>query len=171
MIILFIPSGELPQSFPECYLRCKPEVTLQSCGIGIRRWHIPWLHGNQFLVCLEVKICRKDTSSYQFLLQNLYEVEQILRLATTYIIYCVWWDGQSVLTLLTLWSTLHHTNHTFHDVIYVGEVTTAVAVVEYLDGFALQQFVGETKVCHIWTTGRAIYREKAQARCGDVIQL
>ena len=73
-------------------------------------------------------------------------------------------------TLFSLWSTLHHSYYVFYDVVDIGEDATAVAVVEDMDGLTLQQFVCEAEVRHIRTTGRVIYREETQARCGDVLQ-
>ena len=52
------------------------------------------------------------------------------------------------------WCMLHHTQYTFYDIIYIGEVALAVAIVEDLNSFALTQLVGEAKVSHIWTTSR-----------------
>ena len=119
---------------------------------------------------LKVEVCGKNTGLHQFLLQNLHKIQQVLWLTATDVIDGIRWDGQAIFTLLALWCSLHHTIHTFYDVIDIGEVTTAVAVVEYLDGLTLQQFVGEAEVRHIRTAGRAIYCKEAQACCGDVIQ-
>jgi len=66
---------------------------------------------------------------------------------------------------------LHDAHHSFHDVVDIGEVTLAVAIVEYLDGLAFHQFVGETEVSHIGTTSGAIDGEEAQAGRGDVVEL
>ena len=119
---------------------------------------------------LEIKVCGKDTGTNQLFLQDIHEIEQILWLATTDVIYRIGRDGQAIFTLLALWGSLHHAIHALYDVINIGEVTTTVAIVKYLDGLALQQLIGEAKVCHIWTSSRTIHRKETQARCWDVVQ-
>ena len=170
-IELLIPLREFPQSLSQRYLWCKSEVTFKSSSIGIRCWNISGLHGHKLFVCLEVEVCGKDSGTDQFLLQDIHEVKQVLWLTTTDIIYCIGRNGQAIFTLLAHWSTLHHSIHALYDVIDIGEVPAAVAVVEYLDSLALQQLVGKAEVCHVRTTGRTIYCKEAQARCGDIIQL
>ena len=90
-------------------------------------------------MCLEVEVSGKDTGTYQLFLQDIHEVQQVFWLAATDVIDGIGRDRQAILTLLALWSALHHTIHALYDVIDVSEVTTAVAVVEYLDGLPLQQ--------------------------------
>ena len=57
---------------------------------------------------------------------------------------------------------LHNADYSFHNVIDIGEVTLAVAVVEDLDGLAFHQFVGEAKVGHVGATCRTIDGEEAK---------
>ena len=92
-------------------------------------------------------------------------------LAVTYIIYCVRGLGQSVLAITTLGSFVHHPLNALNNIIDVGEVALAVAVVENLDCFALAEHICKAKVCHIGPTGRAIYGEEPQARRGNVVEL
>ena len=120
---------------------------------------------------LKVKVSRQHTSTHQFLLQDIHEVQQILRLPTTDVINSIGRDGQAILTLLSGRWSLHHSPHTLYDVINIGEVTTAVAVVEDLDGLTLQQLIGKSEVRHIRTTSRTIYRKETKSRCRDIIQL
>ena len=65
---------------------------------------------------------------------------------------------------------LHHPYDSLHNVIHVGKVPLAVAVVEDLNLFAFQQLIGETKVGHVGTTGGAIDSEEAEAGAGDIVQ-
>ena len=104
-------------------------------------------------------------------MQDIHKVQQVLWLTTTYIIYSIWWNGQPILTVFTLRSTLHHAHYSFYDIINIGKVTATVAIVENLNGLPFQQFIGETEVRHIRTTGRTINSEEAQTRSRDVIQL
>lgn len=66
---------------------------------------------------------------------------------------------------------LHDANDAFYDVIDVGEVAFAVAVVEDLDGLAFTELVGEAEVGHIGTTCGAIDGEEAEAGGGYVVEL
>ena len=86
---------------------------------------------------LEIEIGRQHASTNQLFLQNLNEIEQTLGLTATYIIYSVWWNGQAIGALLTRRGSLHNANDTLDDIVDIGEIATAVAIVEYLDGFAL----------------------------------
>ena len=64
---------------------------------------------------------------------------------------------------------LHHPYDSLNNVIHVGEITLAVAVVEDLYRFAFYQLIGKAKVCHIRATCRAIDGEEAEAGAGDVV--
>ena len=66
---------------------------------------------------------------------------------------------------------LNHPYDSLHNVIYVGKVPLAVAIVEDLNLFAFQQLIGETKVGHVGTTGGAIDSEEAEACRWNVVQL
>ena len=120
---------------------------------------------------LEVVVCGQDTGSYKLLLQDVHKVQQVLGLAASDVIDCVRRNRQAVFTRLLFGGFLHHAEDALHDVIDVGEVAAAVAVVINLDSFATQQLVSEAKISHIWTTGRAIDGEEAKARGGDVVEL
>ena len=168
-IIVFIPLGEVAEAFTEGDLRGEAEVALQGGGISVGNGYIAGLHGDQFLVGIEVEVLGEDTGTYQLFLEDIDEVQEVLGLAATYIIYCIGRNGQAILAFLALGGSLHHTHDALDDVIDIGEVSAAVAIVEDLYRFALQELVGEAEVCHIRTTSRAIDREEAKARCGDVI--
>ncbi len=119
----------------------------------------------------EVIILGEDSCTDELFLENCDEVEEVFGGVVTYVIYFIRWNWESVFALLFLWGVLHHSYYAFHDVIDIGEVTLAVAIVKNLDGFAFHQFVGETKVCHVRATGGAIDGEEAQAGRGDVVEL
>ena len=55
---------------------------------------------------------------------------------------------------------LHYSYDSLYDVIYIGEVSLAVAVIEYLDGLAFHQFVGKSKISHVGTTCGTIDSEE-----------
>ena len=59
---------------------------------------------------------------------------------------------------------LHDTHYPLYNIVNVGKVALAVAVVEDLNRFAFYKFVGKAEVSHIRTTSWAIDGEEAQAR-------
>lgn len=103
-------------------------------------------------------------------MQNSDEVEEVLRLVVAYIVYGVRWDWEAVFAGTFFWSVLHYSHNSFYDVIHVGEVALAVAIVEDLYRFAFYQLIGKAKVGHIGATCRAIDGEEAETGTGDVIQ-
>lgn len=97
-------------------------------------------------------------------MENRDEVEEILGGIVTDIIYLVGRNGKTVLAVLLLGGMLHNADHSFHNVIDISKIALAVAVVEDLDGLALDQFVGETKIGHVGTTCWAIDGKEAETR-------
>lgn len=120
---------------------------------------------------IEVVILGEHAGTDQLFLQDGHEVEEIFGRIVADVIYLVRWDGQSVLAVPLLGGVLHDAHHSLHDVVDIGEVALAVAIVEYLDGLAFHQLVGEAKICHVGTTGWAIDGKEAQAGRGDVVEL
>ena len=120
---------------------------------------------------LEVKVLWQHAGTDKLFLKDSNKVEQVLGLTATDVINGIGGHRQAIIATLALGGSLHHAHNALYDIIYIGEVATAVAIVEYLDGFALQQLVGKAKVGHIGTTGRTIDGEEAQTCRGDVIQL
>ena len=119
----------------------------------------------------EVVVLGQDAGTDQLFLQDGHEVKEIFGGVVADVIYFVRGDGQSVLTVPLLGGVLHDAHHSLHNVVNIGEVALAVAIVEYLDGLAFNKFVGKAEVCHIGTTCRAIDGEEAQAGRGDVVEL
>ena len=108
---------------------------------------------------------------HQFFLQDGHEVEEVFGRVVADVVHLVRWDGESVLPVLLLGGVLHDAHHSLHDVVNIGEVALAVAIVENLDGLAFHQLVGEAEVRHIGTAGGAIDGEEAEAGRGDVVEL
>ncbi len=119
----------------------------------------------------KVIILGEHAGTHQLFLKDGYEVKEVFGGVVADVIYLVWRDRQTVLAVPLFGGVLHDAHHSFHDVVNIGEVALAVAVVEYLDGIAFHQFVGEAEVCHIGTTGGAIDGEEAQTGRGDVVEL
>lgn len=170
-VIPCIPLSKSPQAFSQAGIGLEAEVLLQWGCVCIGYGHITWLHRNKLLVGLEIIVLWQDSCTHQLFLKDGHEVEEVFGRVVTDVIYLVRWDGQPILTVLLLGGVLHDTNHSFHDVVDIGEVALAVAIIEYLDGIAFHQLVGEAEVSHVGTTGGAIDGEEAEAGRGDVVEL
>ena len=120
---------------------------------------------------LKIVVLGQDAGTDKFFLKNGYEVEEVFGRVVTDVIYLVWWDGQSVLAVPLLRGVLHDAHHSLHDVVDIGEVALAVAIIENLDCLAFHQLVGEAEVSHVGTTCRAIDGKEAEAGRGDVVEL
>lgn len=120
---------------------------------------------------LEIVVGRQDAGTDQFLLENRHEIQKILRRIVADVIYFVRRNRKSVLTVLLLRGMSHDTDHTLHDVIDVGKVAFAVAVVEDLDGLAFTEFVGKVEIRHVRAAGWAIDRKETQTCGRDIVEL
>ena len=65
----------------------------------------------------------------------------------------------------------HDPDDAFHDVINIGEIASAVAVVVDLDGLTFQQFVRESEISHVGASCRTVDGEEAEARGRDIVKL
>lgn len=160
----------MSEAFAEGDFRGEAEIALEGGGVGIGSGDITGLHGDELFVGLEVEVLREDTGANEFFLEDGHEVEEVLGLAATDVINSIGGDGETVVTLLALRGTLHHTDNTLDDVVNIGEVASAVAVIVDLDGVALEEFVGEAKVGHVGSSCGAVDGEEAQACRGNVVE-
>ena len=120
---------------------------------------------------IKIIILGEHAGTDQFFLQDGYEVKEIFGGVVADVIYLVRWDGQSVLAVPLFRGVLHDAHHSLNDVVDIGEVALAVAIVENLDCVAFHQLVGEAEVSHVRTAGGAIDGEEAEAGRGDVVEL
>ena len=120
---------------------------------------------------LEIVVGRQDAGTNQFILKNRHEIQKILRGVVADVVHLVRRNRKAVLAVLLLRGMLHDTDYSLHDVIDIGKVTFAVAVVEDLDGLAFTELVGEAEICHIGTAGGAIDREETETRGRDIVEL
>ena len=137
-------------------------------GVGVGDGDIAGLHGNELLVGLEIVVFGEHACTDKLFLEDGDEVEQVLGTVVADVIYFIRRDGKTVFSVFLFRGVLHHTDDSFDDVINVGEVALAVAVVEDLDGVALHQLVGKAKVGHVGTTGRTIDGEETET-CGRYV--
>lgn len=171
LIEFLIPLCKLPQSLPQGGGRLEAEITFQCAGIGIGHRDVAGLHGHQLLVGFKVVVGREYPGGDQFLLQDVHEILQVFGVLIANVIHRIRRDGQTILAVFLFRRALHHPNHALHDVIDVGKVPLAVAIVENLDGLALEELIRKAKVGHIRPPGGAIDREEPQTRGGNVVEL
>ena len=79
---------------------------------------------------IEVVVGRQDSGADEFLLKDADKFKQVFRMVVAYVVDLVWRDWQTVFSCLFLRCVLHHADNAFDDVVHVGEITLAVAVVE-----------------------------------------
>ena len=92
-VIPFIPFHKLSQSFPEGDARREAEVFFKRRRVGIGCRNVSGLHRDKLLVRFEVVVLRQDTSTDELFLEDVHEIQQILRLAATDVLNRVWRDG------------------------------------------------------------------------------
>ena len=120
---------------------------------------------------LEVVVLGEHAGSDEFLLEDIDKVQQVLGLAAADVVDGIRRDGKPVLAGLLFRGFAHDPDDAFHDVIDIGEIASAVAVVVDLDGLAFQQLVRESEIGHVRTPGGAVDGEETEARGRDVVQL
>lgn len=170
-VIPSIPLSKSSQAFSQAGIGLEAEVLFQGSCVGVGHGHVARLHGHEFLVGIEVVVLGQDAGTHQLFLQDGHEVKEIFGRVVADVIYLVRGNGQSVLAVLLLGGVLHDAHHSLHDVVNIGEVALAVAIIENLDGFAFHQLIGEAKVSHVGTAGGAIDGKEAEAGRGDVVEL
>ncbi len=171
LIIPSIPLSKSSQALSQAGIGLETKVLLQWGCVCVGHWHITRLHGHELLVGIKVVVLGQDTGTHQLFLEDGHEVKEVFGGVVADVVHLVRWDGESVLAVLLLGGVLHDAHHSLHDVVDIGEVALAVAIVEYLDGLAFHQFVGEAKICHVGTAGGAIDGKEAEAGRGDVVEL
>ena len=119
---------------------------------------------------LEVIVLGEHACPDEFLLEDIDKVQQVLGLAAADVVDGIRRDGQPVLAGLLFRGFAHDPADAFHDVIDIGEIATAVAVVVDLDGLAFQQLVRESEIGHVRTACGAVNGEEAEACSRNVVQ-
>ena len=128
-IIFSIPLSKRSQTFSKTCGWFKTEILFQRSCISVCNGNISRLHWYQFHVCLKIIISRKYLGCYQFFLQNSHKIKQILRRIIPNIVYFIGGNRKTILAIFLFWRMLHNTYYTFHNVIYIGEVTLTVTIV------------------------------------------
>ena len=120
---------------------------------------------------IEVVILGEHAGPDEFLLEDIDKVQQVLGLAAADVVDGIRRDGQPVLAVLLFRGFAHDPDEAFHDVIDIGEIASAVAVVVNLDGLAFQQFVCESEIGHVRTACRTVDSEETEPRSRDIVKL
>ena len=118
----------------------------------------------------EVIVLGEHAGSDKFLLEDIDKVQQVLGLAAADVVDGIRRDGKSVFAGLLFRGFAHHPDDAFHDVIDIGEIPSAVAVVVDLDGLTFQQFVRESEIGHVRTPCRAVDGKEAETRGRDIVK-
>lgn len=143
----------------------------ERSGVCIGHRHVTGLHRDKFLEGVEIIVLRQNTGSKKFLLKNRHEVQQVLWMVVADVVDFVWRKRKSVLPITLLRCMLHDADYAFNDVVDVGEIPLAVAVVEYFYRLALTELVCEAEVGHVRTTCRSIHCEEPQSSRRDIVEL
>ncbi len=117
---------------------------------------------------LKIIVSRKDSSCQQLVLEYLDKVQEILGRVVANVVHLIRWYWQTVFACCLFWCMLHDANYSLDNVIDIGKVAFAVAVVEDLYGLSLAELVRKSEVCHVGTSRRAIDREEPKA-CGRYV--
>ena len=166
----FIPLREVSEPCPEGGGWFEAEVALQRGGVGVRHRHVAGLHRDELLVGLEVVVPGQHPGPDKLLLEDGHEVQKALRGAVADVVHHVRRLGKAVLPVASLGRAAHDPHHALHDVVYVGEVPQAVAVVEYFYLLTPDQPVREAEVGHVGSAAWAVDGEEPQARGRYVVE-
>lgn len=170
MVVFPVPFRKFPEAFAEGGGRAVAVVFFQGFGIRIGGGNVTGLHGNQFLVGFKVVVLWKNAGADEFLLQDVYEAKEVFRSSAADVVDGVGRKGKTVAAVFLFRCALHDADDPFHNVINVGEIPFAVAVIENLYGFSSPQFIGKSEVGHVRPSGRAVDGKEAEARGGDVVE-
>lgn len=170
MVVFLVPFRKFPEAFAEGGGGAVAVVFFQGFGIRIGDGNVAGLQGDQFLVSFKVVVFGKDAGTDEFLLEDVYEAEEVFRPSAADVVDGIGRNGKSVTAVFLFRCPLHDADDAFHNVIDVGEVSFAVTVVENLYGFPGPQLVGKSEVGHVRPSGRAIDGEEAEACGGNVVE-
>ena len=169
-IIHFIPLRKPPESFPNPDLRSEAIIALQACAVRIGDRHIAGLHAYELAVAFKIVVFRQDTRTNEFFLQGRNVVQQVFGRAAADVIDGVGRQRETVFSGLLFRCALHDTDDTFNNVIYIGEVTLAVAVVEDLDGLASLQLLRGGEIEHVRPACGTVNSEEAQTGGWNIVE-
>ena len=169
-VVFFIPFGEFAETVAERGVGLEAEVALKRGGVGESYGDIARLHGDEFFVGFKVVILGEDAGADEFFLENLDEVEEVFWVGVADVVDFVGRERKAVFAGFLFGGVCHDAEDAFDDVVDVGEVTLAVAVVEDFDFVAFDKLVGEAEICHVGAAGGTVDGEEAETGGGDVVE-
>ena len=132
---------------------------------------ITGLHRHQFAMRFERVVSGKDPGTHELVLQDIDDLEHLLRMPASNVVERIGRDRQTVVTCLLDRCTLHHADNSLDDIVYVGEVAQAFSVVVELNRSSLLQFLGCRVEEHVRSSPGTVDREEAKPRCGNLEKL
>ena len=120
---------------------------------------------------LKVIIRRQHPGADQLFLECADVVQQVFRRAAADVVYGIGRQGEAVFPYGFFRRAAHDPQHALHDVVHIGKVALAVAIVKDRDRFSLHQLLGGGKIEHIGPPGRAVNRKESEPGAGNIVQL
>ena len=169
-IKLFVPFGEVRESFFYADGRAEIVIVLESGAVGVGYGDIAGLHRDEFFMGFEVIVLGEYTVIDERMLECVDVVEQVFRGAAADVVDGIWRDRQTVFAGFFFRCTFHDAIDTFDDVVDVGEVAFAVAVVEDFDCLASLEIVRGREVEHVGAASGAVDGEESQASGREIVE-
>lgn len=118
----------------------------------------------------KIVVLWQNAGADEFFLENLNEVKEVFWVRVADVVDFVRREWKTIFAGLLFRSLGHDTDDAFDDVVDVGEVAFAVAVVEDFDSFAFDELVSKAEIGHVGATGGAVDGEETEAGGGDVVE-
>ena len=122
-------------------------------------------------MAFKIIVLGQYTRANEFLLQSGDVVQQVFGCAAADVVDSVGRQRETIFSGLLLRGSLHHADNTFDDVVNVGEVALAVAIVEDLNGLACLQFLRGGEVEHVRSACRTVNGEEAETGRRNIVEL
>jgi len=147
VLVALVPLHEFGDAVVQAPVGLVAALGFELGGIGIGLVYVTGLHGQ------EVLLGRLAVSVFDFG----DKVHELYGVAATDVVNLV---GHVVRAFGGIGHMVQRMDGAFGDVVDVGEVADHVAVVEYLDGFALGDGAGKEHGRHVGPSPRPVYGEK-----------
>ena len=122
-------------------------------------------------MAFEIVVLGQDACADELLLQSGDVVQQVLGGAASDVVNSVGRQRETVFSGLLLRCAFHDADNTLDDVVDIGEVPLAVAVVEDLDGLACLQFLCGGEVEHVRPACGPVNSEEAETCGRNIVEL
>lgn len=170
-VVFLIPLRKLSQSFADADSRAEAVIGSEGGAVRVGNRHVAGLHADQLAMGGKVVVLGQNTGTDKLLLQRGDVIEEVFRRTAADVVDCVGRQGKPVLAGRLFGRALHDADHALHDIVHIGEIALAVAVVEDLDGLSGNELLRSGEIEHIRATCGAVDGKEAQSRRGDVVEL